>query len=142
LLEVLLHHPSLVQDQQVVAKLLQTSKHLAADIGNMLAGKLHVQLHVSMRRSVHAFAQWLRKHAGMLQQLQVHFARSSFSILNAVQSRSMLITAAALPWGQKKQQGPAAGIGIATCSTSDRQYCHPHCSKWQNLVPCSCSPSH
>jgi hypothetical protein len=66
LLVPLLRHPSISQNQQVLAALLQTSQQLQAAVAELLAGQLPVVLHINQLQQAHAFVQWLKKHAGLL----------------------------------------------------------------------------
>jgi hypothetical protein len=76
---VLLCHPSISQDLQLVAALLQTSKQLQVAVAQRLPGTLSVTLHVTRCHQVQWFGRWLRKHGGLLRELAVHVASSSAS---------------------------------------------------------------
>jgi hypothetical protein len=86
---ILLHHPSISQDQQVVAKLLQTSKELQAAVAQHSAGQLHLVLQPRKRQQAEGLAQWLQKHGHLVCGLQVdlskdqttHSRRTSYSSL-------------------------------------------------------------
>lgn len=67
----LLRHPSISQDQQVVAKLLQTSKELQAAVRQCGAGQLPMLLQPIKLQQVQGFAQWLQKHGHLLRGLSV-----------------------------------------------------------------------
>jgi hypothetical protein len=62
----LLRHPSIRQDQNITAKLLQTSKGLQAAVGQWYAGQLCVALQPRKLQEVDSFAQWMRKHGSLL----------------------------------------------------------------------------
>jgi hypothetical protein len=66
----LLLHPSVIQDQCVVAKLLQASKQLQEAVAQLLFGQLQAVLSAAKVRQAEAFMQWLAKHAGLLQGLE------------------------------------------------------------------------
>jgi hypothetical protein len=67
----LLRHPDIANDQQVVAALQQTSSELQAALAELAAGQLCVRLsHITLHQT-QAFARWLRKHAALLQDLQL-----------------------------------------------------------------------
>jgi hypothetical protein len=69
---VLLQHPSISKDQQVLLQLLQTSKELAAAAKQQCSGQLPVALSTDHLRHVLLFAHhWLPKHAGLLQSLDM-----------------------------------------------------------------------
>jgi hypothetical protein len=75
LLVVLLRHSSFRHDSSVLLPLLQASKQLqeaAADIG---FGQL--PLRVSLKQQEHAasFFNWLARHGGLLQELQLNVVR-------------------------------------------------------------------
>jgi hypothetical protein len=74
----LLRHPSISQDQQVVAALLQTSQQLQAAVAQLLPGQLPVVLHARKLQQATCFAQWLQKHGGLLQELAVHVSGASW----------------------------------------------------------------
>jgi hypothetical protein len=76
----LLRHPSISQDQQVVAALLQTSQQLQAAAAQLLPGQLPVVLHARKLQQVTDFAQWLQKHGGLVQKLAVHLAGGSVNV--------------------------------------------------------------
>uniref|UniRef100_A0A383WI33 F-box domain-containing protein n=1 Tax=Tetradesmus obliquus TaxID=3088 RepID=A0A383WI33_TETOB len=73
LLKPLLRHPSISQDQQAIAALLQTSKQLQAAVAELLPGKLPVVLHARKPQQAAAFASWLQKHGSLLQALTVQW---------------------------------------------------------------------
>jgi hypothetical protein len=75
----LLPHPSFSQDQQVVAKLLQTSKELQAAVGQWGAGQLHLALQPRKLQQVECLAQWLQKHDHLLSSLDVELTRPASS---------------------------------------------------------------
>jgi hypothetical protein len=80
LLAVLLRHPSISQDQQVVAALQATSKPLQAAAARLLRpGTLAGTLHVTRRAQVQSLGLWLRKHGSLLRELAVHVADSKAS---------------------------------------------------------------
>jgi hypothetical protein len=69
---VLLHHPSISKDQQVLLQLLQTSKDLAAAAKQQCSGQLPAALCTDHPHHVLWFAhRWLPKHAGLLQSLEL-----------------------------------------------------------------------
>jgi hypothetical protein len=61
----------------VVAVLQQTSKQLQAAAAQLLAGQLQVRQLLRKPPQMTAFAAWLVKHAGLLQELSVQVAGSS-----------------------------------------------------------------
>jgi hypothetical protein len=67
----LLCHPSISQDQQVVAALQQTSKQLQAAVAQVLQGQLSVAIHTGRLPQAASLVQWLTKHASLLQHLEV-----------------------------------------------------------------------
>ncbi|KAF6254816.1 hypothetical protein COO60DRAFT_282268 [Scenedesmus sp. NREL 46B-D3] len=67
----LLRHRSISQDLQVVAALQQTSKELQAAVAQLLHGQLPVVLRARQLQQPDSFAQWLLKHGGLLQSLEV-----------------------------------------------------------------------
>uniref|UniRef100_A0A383W3M9 Uncharacterized protein n=1 Tax=Tetradesmus obliquus TaxID=3088 RepID=A0A383W3M9_TETOB len=80
LLTPILRHRSISQDQQAIAALLQTSKHLQAAVVQLLPGQLPVLLHTSQLQQVLLLAQWLRKHAGLVKSLAVYYESSGAEI--------------------------------------------------------------
>jgi hypothetical protein len=74
----ILRHPIISQDQQVVAQLQQVSKELQAAVAQVLAGQVPVTLAVQQEKMQQAskFMQWLQKHAGLLQSLDLQLLRS------------------------------------------------------------------
>jgi hypothetical protein len=77
LLIPLLQHPSINQDQQVVAALQQTSQQLQAAVAELLAGQLPVALHIHHLQQAQAFVEWVSKHAGMVKALQLQLPTAS-----------------------------------------------------------------
>lgn len=74
LLDALLMHPCFVQDLQLLCKLRQSSKVLAAAVTKCCSGQLSVQLTVADQQRVqrgHSFARWLEKHRHLLQTLHL-----------------------------------------------------------------------
>jgi hypothetical protein len=100
----LLRHPSISQDQQAVAALLRLSKSTQAAVAQQLAGQLQVVLHARKLQQGHALVQWLRKHADLLQGLELRLVssmhidrmhgRSSADLTDALQ-RALAHTSAA-----------------------------------------------
>jgi hypothetical protein len=74
----LLCHPTIGQDQQMVAQLQQTSQEMQAAVAELCAARLPVVLHTKMLQQAQGFAQWLSKHAGLVQslELQLNFRRA------------------------------------------------------------------
>jgi hypothetical protein len=108
----LLRHPSINQEQQIIAALQQTSKELHAAVAARLAGQLPVVLCIKQLQHVQAYVRWLRKHASLLQSLHLQLPCSY----------DAMYVAHGGPQLQEQQQ--------------DWQ---KHCSMQQPLVPCSCS---
>jgi hypothetical protein len=77
LLTPLLRHPSISQDQLIIAALQATSKQLQAAVAQQLPEQLPVLLRTNMPSRMQALAQWLQKHAGICQGLELHIIRSS-----------------------------------------------------------------
>jgi hypothetical protein len=75
----LLRHPSVSQDQQIVAALQQTSMELHAAVAARLAGQLPVVLCINQLQRAQSFMQWLGKHASLLQSLQLQLPCSQVS---------------------------------------------------------------
>jgi hypothetical protein len=65
-----------LRDQQVVAKLLQTSKQLQDAAASVWAGQQHIELHTDQVQKAASFVQWLRKHARLLQSLDLQLVSS------------------------------------------------------------------
>jgi hypothetical protein len=61
-LAVLLHHPSVSHDQQLVAMLLQTSTEVQAQVQKWGVGQLQVTLHPSNMQQIQYFTHWLQKY--------------------------------------------------------------------------------
>jgi hypothetical protein len=76
LLTPLLRHPSFCQDQQVLAQLLQTSKGMQTAVMQLLPRHLPVVLSTSDVPKASGLVQWLHKHAGLLQSLDVQLVSS------------------------------------------------------------------
>jgi hypothetical protein len=74
----LLRHPSISQDHQIVAALLQTSQQLQDAVTQLLPGQLPVVLHARKLQQVIGLAHWMQKHGGLLQELAVHVAGSRY----------------------------------------------------------------
>jgi hypothetical protein len=72
----LLRHSSVSQDHQIVAALQQTSKELHAAVAAHLAGQLPLVLCPKQLRRMQDFAQWLCKHASLLQSMHLQLPRS------------------------------------------------------------------
>jgi hypothetical protein len=74
----LLCHPTIGQDQQMVAQLQQTSQEMQAAVAELCAARLPVVLHTKLLQQAQGFAQWLSKHAGLVQslELQLNFWRA------------------------------------------------------------------
>jgi hypothetical protein len=72
----LLGHPSIAQNWQVVAKLLQTSKELQAAAATVWVGQQQVVLHTGQVQQAESFAQWLGKYAGLLHSVDLHVISS------------------------------------------------------------------
>uniref|UniRef100_A0A383W1I5 F-box domain-containing protein n=1 Tax=Tetradesmus obliquus TaxID=3088 RepID=A0A383W1I5_TETOB len=68
-----------MQDVQVVAALLQTSKQLQQAATHLLAGQLAVALQVQTLQQAHSFAQWLRTNACVVRSLELQLPSSSSS---------------------------------------------------------------
>jgi hypothetical protein len=69
---VLLRHPSIRQDKQLLRALLQTSKQLQAAVPQLLPGEWDVVLPASTPETkVKSFVRWFGKHAGLLRGLQL-----------------------------------------------------------------------
>jgi hypothetical protein len=102
----LLRHPSISQDQQVVAALLQTSQQLQAAVAQLLPGQLPVVLHARKLQQVTCFAQWLQKHGSLLQELAVHVTGGS---VYAHDNRGWRPAAAATVTTSMQQAAAAAG---------------------------------
>jgi hypothetical protein len=77
----LLCNPAIGQDQQIVAQLLQTSQEMHAAVAELCATRLPVVLHTKLPQRAQACAQWLSKHAGLLQKLalQLNFQRADMT---------------------------------------------------------------
>jgi hypothetical protein len=101
--KTLLSHPSISKNQQLVAALLQTSKSLEAALDDCVAGTLPIKLHVTRQSSVQGFGQWLPKHAGMVQPLEVHVTTGSSISIEA-------------------PLGPAAAIALAAPALAARAH--------------------
>jgi hypothetical protein len=73
-----LRHPSIIQDQQAVVQLQQVSKDLQAAVAQLLAGQVPVTLAVQQEQMQQAFTfmQWLQKHGGLLQSLDLKLLRT------------------------------------------------------------------
>jgi Leucine-rich repeat (LRR) protein len=71
-----LRHRCISEDQQVLCKLQQTSKGLQAAVADEHSGHVHAALSTSKVQQADAFAAWLRKHAGLLQQLELDLGSS------------------------------------------------------------------
>lgn len=69
----ILRHPSISQDQQVVAALQQTSKQMQEAVAQLLSRQLPVVLHPSRPQQLELPAQWLCQHAGLVKSLDVQF---------------------------------------------------------------------
>jgi hypothetical protein len=69
----LLRHPSINKNPQLICALQLTSKDLQAALAELAAGELCLQLYHRKPHHAESFAQWLQKHAGLLQQLEVAF---------------------------------------------------------------------
>jgi hypothetical protein len=73
----LLRHPSISQDQQVLLKLLQTSKELQAAVAEHCAGQLPAVYSTTKPQCAETLTQWLRKHTGLLQELHLQLGSST-----------------------------------------------------------------
>jgi hypothetical protein len=76
LLTPLLHHPSFSQDQHIIAALQATSKQLQTAVAQQPAGQLPVVLCTDAPGRMQALAQWLQKHAGLCQGLDLKIIHS------------------------------------------------------------------
>lgn len=65
-LAVLLRHPCVIQDQQLVAKLLQTSKCVQAQVVQWGLRQLQVMLQPRNMQEVKCFTQWLQKNGSLV----------------------------------------------------------------------------
>jgi hypothetical protein len=77
LLTPLLGHPSISQDQHIIAALQATSKQLQTAVTQQLHGQLLVVLCTDAPPKMHALALWLRKHTGLCQGLNLQIIHSS-----------------------------------------------------------------
>jgi hypothetical protein len=78
----LLCHRCISEDQQVLCKLQQTSKGLQAAVADAHSGQVHIVLSTARVQQADAFVVWLRKHAGLLQQLELDLLGSSWRYAN------------------------------------------------------------
>uniref|UniRef100_A0A383V7Z0 Uncharacterized protein n=1 Tax=Tetradesmus obliquus TaxID=3088 RepID=A0A383V7Z0_TETOB len=65
-LAVLLRHPCVMQDQQLVAKLLQTSQDVRVQVVQWGLRQLQVILQPRNMQEVECFTQWLQKHGSLV----------------------------------------------------------------------------
>jgi hypothetical protein len=77
LLTALLGHHSISREQHIIAALQATSKQLQAAVAQQLLGQLPVVLRTDAPRRMHALAQWLQKHAGLCQGLDLQVSHNS-----------------------------------------------------------------
>jgi hypothetical protein len=71
-----LRHRCISEDQQVLCELQQTFQGLQAAVADEHSGRVHVALSTAQVQQADAFAAWLRKHAGLLQQLELDLGSS------------------------------------------------------------------
>jgi hypothetical protein len=76
LYRALLPHPSVAQDQRVVASLLQASQQLQEAVAQLQLGQLQAALSTAKVQQAEALVCWLRKHARLLQGLDLQLISS------------------------------------------------------------------